>query len=174
MIKMLKALAAVVGGVAGAFVLVSAVGMFRLRAIGLRAGAEFDLQNTLVGIVQPPVIPYLQYLAVAALATLAVFLFIVWPARFRPLNRWLLKLTFLITLAVLVWFGIDLEHQFGPGIPPDLELPSGLEGWVLFGGPSSALHVVLLIGLASLIPVRRKRSPERARSDSSPEPELID
>lgn len=151
MSQLLKSFGCLTGGALGALVLVLSLGLFKIQAVGLRGGAVFDLQNVLVS-VQPPIIPYWQYLTIAALATVAILAFFVWPSNLVGITRWSLTAGFLLVLLGLTILGLIWEYQNGPALANNSGPPLGWRGWLQYGGASSATHVVLLFGFISLIP----------------------
>ncbi|MDG4774957.1 hypothetical protein [Solwaraspora sp. WMMD792] len=150
------------GAVLGAL-LVGVVGVLSIQATGLRAGAVFDLNNTLAGITSPQT-PYLPMLGIAAVSSLAVWALTVGPRRRPRLCRVGLVVGFststvaLIALSFVIAPDIDAQRELLLGVMP------GWPGWIHRGGGESAVHllVALAIGSLWLCPDRQPAQPTAA------------
>ena len=138
-------------GIALSVVFVFAVGILSIQVVGLRGGATFDLNNTLVAITSAQV-PYLPFIGIAALSTLVMFLLTV--AVRKHAKRF--RVAFVVGFSVATLLLVSLSFVLNPLYAPDGTLTIGrpLEpgwiGWLGKGGSSPAVHVVFLLALASI------------------------
>ncbi|ROO62624.1 hypothetical protein EDC02_4605 [Micromonospora sp. Llam0] len=144
--------------------LVGVVGALSIQATGLRAGAVFDLNNTLAGVTSPRT-PYLAMLGIAAVSSLAAWALTAGPRRRPRLCRVGLVVGFgastvaLIALSfVIAPADIDAGRELLLGVMP------GWRGWIHKGGGESAVHllVALAIGSLWLYPDRQSARPAAA------------
>jgi len=127
-------------------VIIGLVGLFGIQISGALAGAQYDVDNAVVAVATPR-IPFVRYTAVAVICFLAIALSV--GARkvlARPSSiavQWGMVAG---GAAMIVWAmllrGAVLESGQGSGPLP------GVSGWVLYGGGSSASHLLLVVLLA--------------------------
>lgn len=122
------------------------VGALTVQVIGLQAGAVFDLSNTVVAVTEPrhPVWPSV------AIAVLGVLVMVALVAGGRRGGRPALVGGFVVATAALVVWGFALMVDRNSAGEQTVGVLAGWTGWVEKGGLSPAVHVVLLLALASL------------------------
>lgn len=140
------------------------VGALTVQVIGLQAGAVFDLSNTVVAVTEPrhPVWPSV------AIAVLGVLVMVALVAGGRRGGRPALVGGFVVATAALVVWGFALMVDRDSGGEQTVGVLAGWAGWVEKGGLSPAVHVVLLLALASLwLGARRPADPARRQAATS-------
>ncbi len=138
-------------GIALSVVFVFAVGILSIQVVGLRGGAVLDLNNTLVAITSARV-PYLPFIGIAALSTLAIFLLTVAVRKHAKRFRVAFVVGFSVATLVLVSLSFILNPLWAPDGTLTIGRPiePGWLGWLVTGGSSPAVHVVFFLALASI------------------------
>lgn len=135
------------GGLAFSLIVVMTTGILTIQSIGVADGAIINLNNEVVAIANPRV-PVLQFAAIAVLAVLAVYLVAFGTWRWEKSTRVCLTLGFVVGLAVsTAWALMSLSQNPAPG---EYAIAPGWQGWIEQGGENSAVHIILLISIASI------------------------
>lgn len=131
-----------------AFVLIT--GMLAIQASGTTTGAVFNLDNQVVAVTRPHV-PYLQLVASAVLGAVVIGVS-VWSVLSGTATRAVTLNIGLIlgVIPLIVWSAFLTTGRLAAEARPEA-LPSGLPGWVLYGGGSGIVHVAALVGVAALV-----------------------
>lgn len=155
---------ATVGAVAGALYVVI-VGLLSIQAIGVQAGAIFDLKNTVVGITEPRV-PVWPLLAIAILSALVIVsLVAVRGAASRGARVSLVVGFALVAVAFVVWAFI-LTAGRDSGTEQTVGVLAGWTGWVEKGGLNSATHLVVILAVASIWLRQRSQGQETVEPET--------
>lgn len=160
---------AAAGLVLGA-VLVLAVGVLGVQAIGQESGAVLDLANEVVGVTEPQV-PWGPALGTALLGALAALALTAGAARLPGATGRDLVAGFTLSTVVLVFWAFQLDaDRVADAIDPGVL--RGWSGWLVEGGTSAAVHVVVLVCVVRPwlggVAARRRTAGDRAPERLSP------
>lgn len=130
------------------FILLS--GALGIRIIGLESGAVIDLSNAVIGVTspRPPVLPMLS---LATLSVLVTYVLTISSMRLSlHSRRAFIGGFFLASTALIGWaFTLSSDRKYhGPDV---IGIREGWQGWLEEAGNLSAVHVVVLLAVGSLM-----------------------
>lgn len=162
-------------GLIEALVFTIAVGLLSVQVSGALSGAVYDLNNTVVAVANPS-LPLLQYVAIAVLSLLVLYTVTFGNAALPRSGR--LGLTAGVgvgLLALTVWSFVLRSASIG-GNAREQGIPTGWDGWVLLGGSSSVVHLLVLVTIVAFVLELRRRldlTPAPALNTARPEEEAV-
>lgn len=115
-------------------------------------------------------VPFWQYAAIAVLSLLAVYTITIGAARLPHLARLRLTAGMGAGLLVLIAWSLALQAAWISGDARGQGLPVGWDGWILLGGSSSVVHLLMLVALVSFIVELGRRRALAAAQASTNEP----
>jgi len=140
---------AIAGAALGtAYVLLA--GLLNIKIIGSRDGAVFDLNNELVSITEPR-IPGLAMFAAALLSGLVFYVIVVGFAKRAVLARVSAATGFVVVALTLVVWSFTITSDAAPYAASSVGIALGWEGWLQEGGPSQAVHLVIVLALGGAL-----------------------
>lgn len=163
-------LVAVAGVLLGA-VLVCGAGIFAIQKVGMQTGLVIaPFSNDTIAVTNPQ-LPWLPMLAAGFLGALVAYPLILGAAQRLTMRRVVLVVAFAVTVIVLSIWGLvvgpptgamgDLTAENGPLEPGGIA--TGFQGWIENGSKASAVYVVLILALGSLLVHPGRVSESRSR-----------
>jgi len=144
------------------FVLVA--GIFTIQALGLAAGAQYDLDNSLASFT-PPRVPFLMMCALAVLSAVVIFALTVAMRKRSRISRMAFTGGFSVATLLLIVLSFAFAATGRTPETPMIGVAPGWQGWLNHGGSSSAVHLVLLLAVGSLW--MHSSSPQRTLPDAT-------
>jgi len=142
------------GLVTGAvFVLVA--GIFTIQALGLAAGAQYDLDNSLASFT-PPRVPFLMMCALAVLSAVVIFALTVAMRKRSRISRMAFTGGFSVATLLLVVLSFAFAATGRTPETPMIGVAPGWQGWLNHGGSSSAVHLAEDVNLCESVSLVRK------------------
>lgn len=152
-------------GLIEALVFTIAVGLLSVQVSGALSGAVYDLNNTVVAVANPT-LPLLQYVAIAVLSLLVLYTVTFGNAALSRSGRLGLTAGVGVGLLALTVWSFVLRSALIGGNAREQGIPTGWDGWVLHGGSSSVVHLLVLVAIIAFVLELRRRS------GTSPSPSL--
>lgn len=152
-------------GLIEALVFTIAVGLLSVQVSGALSGAVYDLNNTVVAVANPSM-PLLQYVAIAVLSLLVLYTVTFGNAALSRSARLGLTAGVGVGLLTLTVWSFVLRTALIGGTAREQGIPTGWDGWVLLGGSSSVVHLLVLVATIAFVLALRRRS------DVTPSPSL--
>jgi hypothetical protein len=151
-------------GIATGAVFVLVTGIFTIQALGLAAGGQYDLDNSLA-FFTPPRVPILMMCALAVLSAVVIFVLTVAMRNCSKISRMTFTSGFSVATLLLVILSFAFAATGRTPETPMIGVAPGWQGWLNHGGSSSAVHLVLLLAVGSLW--MHSRSPQRTPHDAT-------
>lgn len=143
-------------GLIEAQVFTVAVGLLSVQVSGALSGAVYDLNNTVVAVANPS-LPLLQYVAIAVLSLLVLYTVTFGNAALSRSGRLGLTAGVGVGLLALTVWSFVLRSALIGGNAREQGIPTGWDGWVLLGGSSSVVHLLVLVAIVVFILELRRR-----------------
>lgn len=140
----------VAGGALGVLA-VAIIGVMSAQAVALEGGAVLSLNNEVVGVTDPH-LPILQFAAIASSGALISYMLTLGVAAWPRGRRHSLLIGFCITVGALSVLGLYLaaaRDEAAGGI--SVGFARGWQGWIEEGATNSAVHLLLILSLGTLV-----------------------
>jgi len=157
-------------GAATGAVFVFVAGIVTIQALGLAAGGQYNLDNSLA-FFTPPRVPILMMCALAVLSAAVIFALTVAMRKRSTVSRMAFTSGFSAATLLLIILSFAFAATGRTPETPMIGVAPGWQGWLNHGGSSSAVHLALLLSVGLLW--LHSRSPKRTHHDatvSTPKP----